>query len=161
MEAPSTSPPLLKRIFLSPDEPRLRAGWRLLAQIILLLVLSNCLALPLLTVWAAAQPAGDLSSLEQLLAQPLFVLLNQLISLVAVTLSVFLARHFLDRRSFLSLGLQIGIQAWQDVLAGFLITFGMMAVIYAIEWSAGWLKFTGFAWQVNSPAQVAGETLLA
>lgn len=161
MEAPPTPRPLLKRIFLSPTEPRLRAGWRLLVQMILLFVLSNCLALPMLTVWVATQPVGDFSNLEQLLAQPLFVLLNQLTSLVAVTLSVFLVRHFLDRRSFASLGLQIGVNTWKDVLAGFLITFGMMALIYGIEWSAGWLKFAGFAWQTNPTAQVAGQTLLA
>ena len=35
---PSRERPLLARIFLSPGEPRLRAGWRLLLQTVLMLV---------------------------------------------------------------------------------------------------------------------------
>jgi hypothetical protein len=157
---PSSPRSVLKRIFLSPDEPRLRAGWRLLIQIILLFVVSNCLAFPLIAAWAMAQEGGIFLNVEQILNQPIFLLLNQLITLVAVTLSVFLARRFLDRRSFASLGLQIGPHTWRDLFAGFLISFGIMAFIYGLEWYAGWLKLAALSWQIRPPVQVAGDVVL-
>lgn len=122
---------LIARIFTSPDEPRLRAGWRLLIQFLFLSVFQVILALIFLL---AGLNVEDLIYVS-------------LISLITYPSSIWLARRFLDRRSFLSLGLQWNGQALKDVLWGILITGGMMGLIFLIEWAAGWLRFEAFAWE--------------
>ena len=142
--------PIWKKVFLSPDELRLRAGWRLIIQTILLFVLGICFGLPL----------GLLAYIPGLeLSDGLFLGLNQVIAVFAITLSVFLARRFLDKRSFSSLGLKLDKWTALDVLAGIAITFFMMGLIYLIEWGVGWLTFDGFAWQTDDLPAVLGGTL--
>ena len=88
------------------------------------------------------------------------LLLNQAIALFAIAPSVFLARRFLDKRSLTSLGLKLDLWILLDILAGILITFLMMGLIYLIEWSLGWLSFEGFAWQTEAVSKVILNTLL-
>ena len=144
---PAPERPLLKNIFLSPDEPRLRAGWRLAIHTIGYNLLLICIAIPL---------AIPILFLE---ISPESLLLNQAIALFAITPSVFLARRFLDKRSMASLGLKLDIWILLDILAGILITFLMMGMIYLIEWSLGWLSFDGFAWQTEAISSVILNTL--
>lgn len=144
---PSRSLPA--RIFLSPSEPRLRAGWRLLIQTILLVVLSILVGIFLFPLaFLGIDITGDMLWL-------------QLFQIVAVTLSVFLARRLLDRRSIRSLGLEVDRRALLDLLAGFAITFLMMGSIFLFELGMGWLSFEGFAWQVDGTMLVLTEVLLA
>jgi hypothetical protein len=48
---------ILARIFLSPEEARLRAGWRLLSQTILLFTFVFCLGAPLVLILLIVDPA--------------------------------------------------------------------------------------------------------
>lgn len=143
----TTPRPLLKTIFLSPVEPRLRAGWRLLLQMLLtaVLILIPTIPLALLTLTGASIP---------LLA------ISQVSSVLAITLSVYLARRFLDRRSFASLGLRLDRRALWDVLAGIAFTGVMFAVLYAAMILFNWTHFTGFAWQRQSPQSLLAPMLL-
>jgi membrane protease YdiL (CAAX protease family) len=145
---PPPDRPLLKHIFLSPDEPRLRAGWRLAIHSIGYNLLLICIAIPL------SIPILYLG------ISPQNLLLNQAIALFAVTPSVFLARHFLDKRSLSSLGLKFDRWFLPDILAGIFITFLAMGFIYLIEWSLGWLTFDGFAWETDAITNVVLNTLL-
>jgi membrane protease YdiL (CAAX protease family) len=138
----------LKHIFISYDEPRLRAGWRLLIQSILLLVLLACFSLPFVFFPEA------LSTQEGLL-------LSQVVELFGVSLSVFLARRLLDKRSFNSLGLKIDRRALLDVLIGIIIPFFMIGVVYLVELSMGWLTFNGFAWHSDPPGTVISQVLIS
>ncbi len=72
---------------------------------------------------------------------------SQFVELVTITGSIYIARRFLDKRSFVSLGLQVNKQAFADILIGIAITFVMMGLIYFAEVAAGWLTFESFAWQ--------------
>jgi membrane protease YdiL (CAAX protease family) len=135
---------LLKTILLSPDEPRLRAGWRLLIQTIVLLVISTCVGLPLILL------TGSLGASESLL--PL-----EVAEFMGISLSIFLARRFLDKRSFKGLGLKIDGQALVDVVAGFGITFVMMGLIYVGACLLGWLTFSGYAWNTDSTQTVISQ----
>jgi membrane protease YdiL (CAAX protease family) len=85
---------------------------------------------------------------------------SQLGELFAVTLSVFLARRFLDRRSFSSLGLKIDRLAVKDLLVGFGIPFLMIASVYLIELSLGWLSFESYAWQHDNVPVVASQIFI-
>jgi len=141
---------LLKNIFISSDEPRLRAGWRLVIQTILLIVLSFCAGIPL----------GLLALIPGLeLSDGLFLALNQVVEIIGITASVFLARRFLDKRSISSLGLKLDKWTALDILAGIVVTFFAMGFIYLLEWGLGWLTFDGFAWETDSITTVLGGTL--
>ena len=74
-------------------------------------------------------------------------------TVVIFTLSIFLARRWLDRRSFTSLGLSWDPGALRDLLAGILVAAIMMLLIFVIERAGGWLVMTGFAWDVARPGQ--------
>ena len=145
---PSPQRTFLQTIFLSPNEPRLRAGWRLAIHTIGYNLLLICIALP--------------ASIPILLLgiSPDNLLLNEAIALFAIAPSVFLARHFLDKRSLTSLGLKLDVWLPLDILAGILIAFLMMGLIFLIEWWLGWASFEGFAWQTDMVSTVIQNTLL-
>jgi len=130
---------------MSPGEKRSRAGWRLLGQSILYLVLVLALSIPAI-IW-------------QGLAFNVYSLLAQFLTFLAITISVFIARWLFDRRSIKSLGLSLNWQTLADLLVGFIISGLMMGLIFLIEWSAGWLKIEGFAWQEYTFTHIAVDML--
>lgn len=149
MQATTNSRSIWARIFISSDEPRLRAGWRLAAQTWVYLILMFILTIPLgIVIFFVA------------LHSDVIILFSALIGLFAVTASVFLARHFLDRRSITSLGLALDRWTLVDLLAGIVITFLMMGAIYLALSLLGWLRFEGFAWQTDPPGTVLGGLLV-
>lgn len=147
---PTPKRPFLKNVFLSPYEPRLRAGWRLVIQTILLIVFAFCAGIPISLL-------AIIPNIE--LPDGLFLAMNQVVEIIAITASVFLARRFLDKRSINSLGLKLNKWTAIDILAGIAITFFMMGFIYLIEWGLGWLTFDGFAWETDNLMTVLGGTL--
>jgi len=147
---PAQERSFLKKFFLSPDEPRLRAGWRLLIQTILLILFAFCIGIPV----------GLLALISGLkLTDPLFLTLSEFIEIFAVTLSVFLARKFLDKRTFSSLGLKFDRWTALDIFVGIAIPLFSMGLIYLIEWGMGWLTVDGFAWETDDLLTVVGGTL--
>jgi uncharacterized protein len=132
------------QIFISSSEPRLRAGWRLLLQTLLMAIISILISL----IAGSIRVGGN----------KLF--LSQIIELIIFTSSIYIARRFLDRRSFISLGFQINKQAATDILIGIAITFVMMGSIYFVEVAAGWLTFESFAWQTERITNVASGVLM-
>jgi len=106
----------------------LRAGWRLLLQIVLQFVVLLLASVLLL----ALQPGMLTGTLESLGAAGL---MGSLIAeLIAVTLSIYAVRRLLDHRSFASLGLQPGAGAARQFAAGIGITFVMMGLVFVLEW---------------------------
>lgn len=87
-------------------------------------------------------------------------ILDQIIDLVAVTTSVYIARHWLDKKSFESLGLKLNRQTGIDILAGIGITFIQMGFIFAVMFGLGWLTFTGFAWEFDPISTVISNVLI-
>lgn len=134
-------------IFLSPDERRLRAGWRLALHTLFVI-------LAFLTVQLGS------SLLLQLPGFPL-ALLQPLMPAAAITLATMAARRWLDHRSFASLGLRWSTLAWKDLAFGIALSAGLMALIFVVEWSLGWIHIAGTALQNNPPALVAQQILSA
>lgn len=134
-------------VFLSPNEPRLRAGWRLLVQSILLVILSIVAGIAIFIPIGLFKINFD---------SPVAMLANELTMLFSITGSVFLARKFLDRRSIVSLGLKLNGQALKDILIGIIITFFQMGLVYMVEIALGWTTFNGFAWQTESGLAMVG-----
>lgn len=136
----------LAQIFLSPEEPRLRAGWRLLIQTVLYLILQVLFLLALIVFGSI-----DLSTHSI----PL-----QILNFLATTISVFAARLWLDKRSIESLGLKLNKHTWLDILAGIAISLVQMGFLYVVMLGLGWLTFEGFAWEVDPINVVVSNVLL-
>ena len=130
---PSQNRSILEQIFISPDQPRLRAGWRLLIQTILFFLLGT------IVVVIAASLGIEISS----------IIFGNILNLIATTASVYIARRWLDKMSFESLGLKLNQQAFMDVLVGIGITVVQMGLIFVVMLGLGWLTFEGFAWEFD------------
>lgn len=150
--AESTPPDrsIFQQIFISPDEPRLRAGWRLFGQGLLLVfnvAIFGALGSALLSF------LNDISFAS-------FLLISTLVISLAVTISIFIARRYLDRRTFTSLGLRANKQAVLDVVFGFALTGLMIGLIFLAEWVFGWLEVESFAWQMESFGNLFASILI-
>lgn len=122
----------VKNIFITPGEPRLRSGWRLLCQFLIMF-------------FVIAFVGSFLFFLSQ--ASPALAFLGDqfFIGVIAYTLSVYVARRWFDCRSFKSLGIEPTSNAVRDAFAGVLIAGLIMGLIFLVELSLGWLDFQGFA----------------
>ncbi|MCJ7569645.1 MAG: CPBP family intramembrane metalloprotease [Anaerolineales bacterium] len=127
---------LFQMIFLSPEEPRLRAGWRLLLHTVFYLAVLITLSFGALLFYR-----GELGAAITSISPAI------MIELVSILSATYLARRFLDYRSFSSLGLQIDRSTVTDLIIGFFIPALMMALIFLIEYAADWTHFQGWSWQ--------------
>ncbi|MGZ9223741.1 MAG: CPBP family intramembrane glutamic endopeptidase [Anaerolineales bacterium] len=137
---------ILAWIFLSPEEPRLRAGWRLLIHTLLIFVFGAIITI--VGGFFGRFFDGSIASIW-----------NQLINFLVITLSVYVARTWLDKRSFESLGLKLDHQTLPDIFAGIGITFVQMGFIFVVMLTLGWLTFEGFAWEFDPVNIVITNTL--
>jgi CAAX protease family protein len=147
----------LARLFLSPDERRLRAGWRLMVHTVLLVVLVIIFS-TILGILAFILGLTDISGLG---GSGLTALAIQTIVLcLSITLATWLARRLVDRRSFVSLGFSLNRTTALDLAFGFLLPGLLFGLIYLAESAAGWLSFEGTAIQTDSLATILGGLLL-
>lgn len=144
---PAQKRSFLARIFLSPDEPRLRAGWRLLIQTLLAILVGIVALIVAVILMGSPEEAGT------------SIWANTIVQLIAITASVYIARRWLDKRSFASLGLELDKHTLVDLLAGIGITFVQMVFIFAVMFAFNWVKFEGFAWEVDPLNTVIGGVL--
>ncbi len=142
---------MIRRIFLTPTEPRLRAGWRLAGQYALQWI-------GYLLVGLAIAPVSAL--FPDLFKPENLFLAGQLATFVIIVAAVFLARRLLDRRSITSLGLQWSSRALADLLAGVLFAALAILLIFLIELALGWITLQGFVWQIETLPRVAQGTLV-
>lgn len=158
----------LAKVFVQPEEPRPRAGWRLLLHTIGLMVVFLGLMFAITLVVISARlvvtvgprdPAQIAQDAEALARTPLVMGGGALLTTLVITIVTWVARKFLDRRTFVSLGLKLNLQAIPDLFFGIALGGLLMALIYAFEWAMGWLTFEGWGWEA-SPGWV-GQFLLA
>jgi len=135
---------VIPRLLFSPAEPRFRAGWRLLFQFVLMFGTVIVLTVPVIFVHLLG------------VSFPVELLVNQLAIFVAINLSVPLARRFLDKRSFVSLGLNLR-GALPDLIAGFVVAGAIMGAIFAAELWLGWATIESLAWQTQNRLEVVIE----
>lgn len=143
----------VETVFLSPEENRLRAGWRLSLQVLLLIVL--LLGLQYIINYYLFGNIPSLAAYEFIISQSLMFF--------AATGSVYAARILIDERSMASLGLRVNKRTWIDLAAGIGIAALMMGLIFLIEWVFGWIKFEGFAWNLENvqTGKIVANTLVA
>ncbi|HSG26197.1 MAG TPA: type II CAAX endopeptidase family protein [Anaerolineales bacterium] len=137
---------LLRRLLINPEEARLRSGWRLLAQFLLLILITIVFALPALAVM----------DLWPNLTGVALILSNGF----PIVVSVFIARRLFDKRSVESLGLRLGRQAGRDVLVGIGIAAFQTGFVFVLQLAFGWAQVAGFAWQQQAPLGVVRNFIL-
>jgi membrane protease YdiL (CAAX protease family) len=129
----------LKRLFVSPSEPRLRAGWRLLLHTLFIEVIATIILLIYMSV-------GDFVSLELDNNNAASAGLQLLI----IVFATWIARRYLDRRSFRSLGFKWDALSLRDLIFGFVISGLLMGSIFIFEWGVGWLHIERTVWRESS-----------
>ncbi len=125
----------MKNIFINSETGLLRAGWRILLFIIIFAAI---------TIAAMSSVRAILGSLPKL------SVLQWSILAVTATLAVFLARRFLDKRSFTSLGLNVDRYAVLDVVSGIINSALVMATVFFMMLWSGLIEFHGFSWWTDS-----------
>ncbi len=135
---------------------RLRPTWRVL------LYLAACLAgqllaqIPIYGAYLLSRKVGEIA-LERL---PLpFLTLSALASLLTVLIITWAFRRFLDRDTLLELGLQRNKRWQREIGTGLVLGFLLMAFIFGLEWTLGWVRVQGFAWQRQPPMTLVGILL--
>jgi membrane protease YdiL (CAAX protease family) len=147
--------PILARLFISPDEPRLRAGWRIAAHAALMLMIGIIPVLVGGIAYLLIQGTIDQASLAQLVLAA-----SSLIYGPSILLATWIARRFIDKRSFSSLGFNITSNTVRDFVFGLALPAALIAVIFLLEWGFGWLQVDGFAWHDAEFGEMAKSLIL-
>lgn len=121
----------MKKLFVNSETGLLKAGWRILLFVIMFLGI---------TAAGMTGARAILGSLPKLSLQQFFILG------VCATLAVYLARRFLDKRSFVSLGLRVDRFALLDIVSGVVNSALVMATVFFMMLSLGLIEFHGFSW---------------
>jgi membrane protease YdiL (CAAX protease family) len=127
----------LKYIFWDENTSRLRAGWRLIVQFILLVAFLACFGL-------LAQLFGDYVPRDPLDAS--MSILDSAAALLSIILSVLLAGRFVDRRRFTDFGFHFDRSWWIDLTFGITLGALLQAGIFLVEIASGWATITGLCW---------------
>lgn len=123
----------IKTIFWNIEELRVRAGWRILIQLLSMsfLIMGLMFIVNEFKNFLPGTPAWAASSLFQ---KP--------IEVFSFLLTAFLCAKYLDKRSFKDFGLVIDKKWRMDFYAGLSLGIILMTLIFGIEYSAGWITIT-------------------
>ncbi len=128
---------MIRRVFVDDEQHRLRAAWRLVIYTIAMIVLAIAAALVLVLV-------GQLLGLEQNeeggIQLPMWA--ASLTSVVATTLATWGGGNLLDRRRFADFGFHIDRKWWLDLGFGLALGAMLLAGIFGLELSLGWLEIS-------------------
>lgn len=130
------------------SQGRLRSGWRLIIHTILVLFFTFLIGIPLTLILGEMDTLpSELSTQAYAVVDNRWLLISQLSFTIGLTLATYIARRWLDKKSFRSLGIAIDRRTALDLIIGFLSAGVMMGAIFLLELVFGWLRFEGFAWQ--------------
>jgi membrane protease YdiL (CAAX protease family) len=126
-----------KSIFWDEKFSRLRAGWRLVIQFVLMVAF--------LAVFGIL---GDrlFSSLPRYPLDERFSVLFPVAMLFSNLLSVWGAGRFLDRRRFADFGFRFSLSWWIDLIFGLVLGAVLITGIFLIEVGTGWATITEMFW---------------
>ena len=125
----------IRPVFFNESEQRLRAGWRLLAFVIVFMLLNAIVSVVIR--FGFGGPTRDKTWATALLG---------LLLVITATSAVYLSRRYFDKKSFSSLGLRTTRASMFDLIFGFLLSGLMMGLMFLALYAFGWIKFQGLAW---------------
>jgi membrane protease YdiL (CAAX protease family) len=130
--------------FRSPNDGRLRAGWRIVA----FLAIFYAIALPVLF--------GLRALLDFSRSSPLIIV----IIAASATLAVYIARRWIDKRSLASLGLRQSTRGAADAVFGFLLSGIMAGTVFSAMLASGFIENVQVTAINGSMARVLAGSLL-
>lgn len=83
-----------------------------------------------------------------------------LVECFAITISVFYARHFFDKRPFPSLGVSLKTTWVKDIFAGVGIAAIMMGFIFVIAYFLDWINVKSFSWEADGIQTAVAQTAI-
>lgn len=119
------------KVFINEKEQRLRAGWRLLFQFLLMFFILG------LTGFAFSNLLPDSLLLSSVI--PTFI---------GVVTSVWIAAQYFDKRAITDYGLNFNKRWATEFLVGAGIAAAAIGTVFLIEWWACWIRITGYGWNV-------------
>lgn len=120
-------------LFVNPDEGRVRAGWRLLAFVVLLVVVTAGLFVGVSLLLPTTFQPGAGST---------FTLLG--LSALGTVVAVVVAGRFLDHRALTDFGLRVDDRFWvADLGFGLVLGGVLMTGVFLVELALGWVRVTG------------------
>ena len=143
----------IKSIFWNADQRRFRTFWRMAGQIIIFgiiaLIIEGAVGVLAFSMVLAREgiPPEQLSDprvvQEFIMNDPLIMMLSYLGLVPSLTISIWFAGRFLDRRPFADFGLHLDRDWWIDFGFGLLLGAGLMLIIFLVELAVGWIEVTG------------------
>jgi len=130
----------LRRVFWSPGNDRLRAGWRVLLQgvawLALMFVLQALISLGL---------RGVLSNPNQLgtAAKQVVGMTTEILTYLALIVSLVWAGRYLDKRPTADFGFNFDRNWWIDFGFGLVLGIVLMTAVFLFEMAVGWVRVTG------------------
>ncbi|RKY92034.1 MAG: hypothetical protein DRQ01_06815 [Ignavibacteriae bacterium] len=121
---------MIKNIFINPIEYRLRAGWRILLFIIIMVGIARLLGFMIDNLFGGMPEDKTLK---------FFYII--LIAAIAGTTGTIIARRYFDKKTMLSFGLKLDSQAIKDWLYGFLLSLLMVGSVFLLLLWFGLLEF--------------------
>jgi hypothetical protein len=136
----------MKKYFINPDTGLLRAGWRIMAFVLIFVAITATAMISVRTVLGSLQKNS---------------VLQWSILAITATTAVFIARKYLDKKSLSSLGLNIDKYAVLDIVSGIVNSALVMAGIYFAMLWANLVEFNGFTWWSDDAVADAGFQVAA
>lgn len=136
---------MIKKMFMNQGEGRLRAGWRIFIFIVFYLVLSRILN------EVSFKVIGRLDRTTWS-----WWVVRGFLVIMASTCIVWIIRKYLDRKSFLSLGLRLDATAVKDFFAGLGISGLMIGTLFVVFLVSGLLEIKEIGWPSGGFSAVLG-----
>ncbi|MGC9399517.1 MAG: CPBP family intramembrane glutamic endopeptidase [Anaerolineae bacterium] len=141
----------IQAVFWNPTERRLRTAWRLLAQLMFIVLGLVCFGVLTAIIGVIQSTAGGLTeesfpspgSVALTMERPALMMLSSLGTLGMILLSVVVAGRFVDRRPFADFGFHLEATWWRDLGFGLGLGALLMALIFLVEWTLGWVEVVG------------------
>jgi len=127
----------MAHFFKNPETGLLRAGWRIAVFFAMFMAVTAGGMVGIRTLLGRLQRGSNLQ----------FTILA-----VSATIAVLVARRYLDRKSFASLGLKFDRFALLDILAGIVNSALVMTGMYFVLLGSKLIEFNGFTWWMDDPA---------
>jgi len=125
----------MKNLFINPNSQTLRAGWRILMFVVFFVPINLSLTFGVREILGNLKDGGTL-----------WVTMFG----ISATIAAYITRKYIDKESFISLGLKLDKMAVLDIFSGIIISAIIMTSIYFTMLLTGLIEFTGFSWWTDS-----------
>jgi membrane protease YdiL (CAAX protease family) len=125
----------MKKVFINPNAQTLRAGWRILMFVVFFVAINLGLTFGVREILGSLKGGGNLS----------LTLLG-----ISATIAAYITRKYIDKESFISLGLRLDKMAVLDIFSGVINSAIIMTGIYFTMLLTGLIECTGFSWWTDS-----------